>query len=331
MRERVDSQQMRYWWVNQKQTHRHELSGGYLWSPKRRNNQTRNRFHDNMKVVAPGDLVFSYWDSAIRAYGTLRSFGYDAPKPDEFGPAGRNWDRIGYRADVDYVVLTHPVVPRDAWDQVQPLLPNKYSPLNVANGRGLQSVYLAELPIDLGQLIRRLIEQSGNPFQVRDARAALIASAEEPERENWERHQLVALQAAPLDVTEREALVKARRGQGRFRENVARLEQACRITRVTNPTYLIASHIKPWRHATNDERLSGHNGLMLAPQADYLFDRGFISFVDGKLLISPVADEKSLVKLGVDPERPPEVGRFGEEQERFLEFHRAEIFRSAVG
>jgi 2-polyprenyl-6-methoxyphenol hydroxylase-like FAD-dependent oxidoreductase len=26
---------MRYWWVNQNQTHRHELGGGYLWSPKR--------------------------------------------------------------------------------------------------------------------------------------------------------------------------------------------------------------------------------------------------------------------------------------------------------
>jgi hypothetical protein len=33
---------MRYWWVNQKQTHRHELGDGYLWSPKRRANQTRS-------------------------------------------------------------------------------------------------------------------------------------------------------------------------------------------------------------------------------------------------------------------------------------------------
>lgn len=292
---------MRYWWVNQKQTHRHEIGGGYLWSPKRRNNQTRNRFYDNMKEVAPGDLVFSYWEGAIRAYGTLRSFGYDAPKPEEFGSAGRNWDRIGYRADVDYVRLSHPVAPREAWDQIQPLLPDRYSPLNQANGKGLQSVYLAALPTELGLLLGRLIEARANPLQVRDARAALIASAEEAERESWERHELLTLQEARLAVTEREALVKARRGQGLFRENVARLESECRITRVTNPTYLIASHIKPWRHASNDERLSGHNGLMLAPQADYLFDRGFISFGDGRLLISPRAETASLVKLGVEP------------------------------
>jgi putative restriction endonuclease len=102
-----------FWWVNQKQTHRQEIGGGYLWSPKRRSNDTRNQFYENMKVVAPGDVVFCYWESAVRARGILRSFGYDAPKPDEFGDAGRNWSKIGYRADVSYVTLRVPVRPRD--------------------------------------------------------------------------------------------------------------------------------------------------------------------------------------------------------------------------
>jgi hypothetical protein len=68
---------------------------------------------------------------------------------------------------------------------------------------------------------------------------------------------------------------------------------------------------------------------MLAPHADFLFDRGFISFGDGRVLISPVADEESLGKLGIDPDRPPVIGAFSKQQEVFLEFHRAEIFRSA--
>lgn len=96
---------MRYWWVNQKQTHRHEIGGGYLWSPKRRSDGTRNQFYENMKAVAPGDVVFCYWEGAVRAHGSLRSFGYDAPKPVEFGEAGRNWSEIGYRADVAYLSL----------------------------------------------------------------------------------------------------------------------------------------------------------------------------------------------------------------------------------
>jgi hypothetical protein len=39
------------------------------------------------------------------------------------------------------------------------------------------------------------------------------------------------------------------------------LEQACRITGVTNPVHLIASHCKPWRDCSNDERLNGESGL----------------------------------------------------------------------
>jgi hypothetical protein len=85
------------------------------------------------------------------------------------------------------------------------------------------------------------------------------------ERERWERHEVELLAAAEVGETERIALVRARLGQGKFRENVARVEGACRITGVSNAGYLIASHIKPWRHAKNDERLSGDNGLMLAP------------------------------------------------------------------
>jgi len=320
---------VRYWWVNQKQTHRHEIGGGYLWSPKRRADDSRNQFYENMKVVAPGDLVFSYWNTAIRAYGIVRSFGYDAPRPDEFGAAGRQWAEIGYRADVDYVTMTAPVVPRDELEQIAPLLPTKYSPLHPATGKGYQSVYLAALPDALGALLWKLVVSSHNPMIARDSAAAVLRSSEDPERQRWEEHEIESLDALQVPETEREAIIRARRGQGAFRDNVSRIERACRITRVSNPAYLIASHIKPWRHASNTERLNAFNGLMLAPQADFLFDRGFITFSDGRLLISEVAHEASLVKLGVEPDRPPEVGSFTREQEAFLEFHRAEIFRSA--
>jgi putative restriction endonuclease len=320
---------LRYWWVNQKQTHRHEIGGGYLWSPKRKRDHSRNQFYENMKAVAPGDLVFSYWESAIRAYGTICSFGYDAPKPVEFGLAGRNWGEVGYRVDVQYVRLEQPISPRDHWGSIGNLLPEMYSPLNRASGRGLQSVYLAELPLALGQVLWSLSAQAGNPILVRDRKQALMLSAEEPERELWEGHIIEELAAGPIPETEREALVKARRGQGLFRSNISRIERECRITGVTNPAYLIASHIKPWRHASNGERLNRHNGLMLAPQADFLFDRGFITFSEGRVLVSPVADEAALVKLGVDPDHPPGVGSFTPEQETFLDFHRSEIFRTS--
>jgi putative restriction endonuclease len=319
---------VRYWWVNQKQTYRHEVGGGYIWSPKRRADGARNQFYENMKVVAPNDLLFSYWDTAIRAYGYVRSFGYDAPKPDEFGTAGHNWSLVGYRADVQYVRLTTPVHPNTSLDKILPLLPAKYSPLHPGTGKGLQSVYLAALPAALGQVLWQLVLDAHNPLLASDVHASVLSSHEVPERELWERHEIELLDHAK--PTERQALIMARRGQGQFRANVAAVERQCRVTKVSNAAYLIASHIKPWRHANNAERLSPHNGLLLAPQVDFLFDRGFISFADGKLLVSEVAHEATLVKLGIDPARPPEVGRFDRQQEAFLEFHRGEIFRSAA-
>jgi hypothetical protein len=48
---------MRYWWVNQNQTYRQEIAGGYLWSPKRNANGVRNPFHEFMREASPGDPV----------------------------------------------------------------------------------------------------------------------------------------------------------------------------------------------------------------------------------------------------------------------------------
>lgn len=45
--------------------------------------------------------------------------------------------------------------------------------------------------------------------------------------------------------TERDAIILARRGQGRFRQEVALVEKRCRITGVENPIHLVASHCQP--------------------------------------------------------------------------------------
>lgn len=90
--------------------------------------------------------------------------------------------------------------------------------------------------------------------------------------------------------------------------------------------HLRASHCKPWRDATNEERLDGENGLLLTPNADHLFDRGFIGFEDnGDVLISPVAHAESLGRMGLDSSRPLNVGPFAAGQRRYLEFHRENV------
>jgi hypothetical protein len=69
------------------------------------------------------------------------------------------------------------------------------------------------------------------------------------------------------------------------------------------------------------------NGLLLTPTIDHLFDRGFISFENsGELLISPVAHEDSLNKMGIITDSVVNVGGFAEPQKEFLEFHRDSVF-----
>jgi hypothetical protein len=131
-----------------------------------------------------------------------------------------------------------------------------------------------------------------------------------------------------IDETEHIALSRTRRGQERFRQNLASIEKCCRVTGVTDPRLLRASHIKPWRScANNHERLDGYNGLLLAPHIDHLFDRGYISFSDeGKLLVSPRINPDQFSLLGISLDPTPNVGSFTEEQKSYLEFHRTLVF-----
>jgi putative restriction endonuclease len=60
-----------YWWVNHKQTFKHEIEGGYLWSPKIKSNGDRNYFYDTMADAAVGDVVLSYANAKIAYFGIV--------------------------------------------------------------------------------------------------------------------------------------------------------------------------------------------------------------------------------------------------------------------
>lgn len=315
---------MRYWWVNQNQTYRHEVNGGYLWSPKRNANGARNPFYDSMREVSPGDIIFSFAETYVRAIGIAQSYCWESPKPAEFGTAGQNWENIGWRVVVEFHPLSETIRPKDHMGLLAPLLPQKYAPLQ-ATGNGLQSVYLTELTVEFADALASLL---GRQYRALHEAAQTVVPRPADDIEQWERKiesQVAANTALP--ETERTAIIRARRGQGLFRDRVSKIEQRCRITGVDNPVHLVASHCKPWRDATNEERLNGENGLLLTPSIDHLFDRGFISFEDnGRLLVSPVAQRESLRRMGVETQTAVNVGSFSQGQRRFLDFHRVAVF-----
>src|ERR1035438_4079219 len=290
---------MRYWWVNQNQTHRQEQAGGYIWSPKRNTNGAKNPFYEAMREVSPGDLVFAFVDTFIAAIGIAQSYCWESPKPAEFGTTGEYWDGVGWKVRVRFSPLAHRVRPKDHMEVLRALLPPRYAPLQ-PNGNGLQSVYLTQLPPPFAEALAGIIGAEARSLIGGVRVGAAMMTNDDLD---WWEHRIenrIECDTA-IPATEREAIIRARCGQGLFKQRVMEIEQRCRITGVTNPVHLIASHCKPWRDSNNAERLNGENGILLTPTIDHLFDRGFIGFEgNGNLIVSPVAHPPSLERMGVD-------------------------------
>lgn len=101
--------------------------------------------------------------------------------------------------------------------------------------------------------------------------------------------------------TERKGLVTSRVGQGWYRSQLLeRWNKKCAVTGCDVQTILIASHIVPWRDATDEERLNIDNGILLSPALDALFDRHLISFADnGDIIISDKITSDHQKHLGI--------------------------------
>jgi putative restriction endonuclease len=239
-----------------------------------------------------------------------------------------NWEAIGWRVRVNFTSILNRIRPKDHIDVLRRTLPSRYSPLQ-DSGNGIQSVYLTEIPAPLAEALVGLIGKEAILMTDRATKSEpqTPAQFETADLEVWEHHIESRIESDPqISDTGREALIVARRGQGLFKQRVMEIESRCRITGVTNPIHLRASHCKPWRDSSNDERLNGENGLLLTPTMDHLFDRGFVSFEDsGTLIVSPVAHAPSLNRMGVATDRIVNVGTFTQGQKEFLEYHRESV------
>jgi hypothetical protein len=305
-----------FWWVNHKQTFKVEFEEGYIWSPQRNKNGSRNETYINLTKTSIGNTIFSYAGGEIQAVGRITDHCKVQERPEQFGETGHQWDKTGWLVYVQWHRLPIPFSPKNHLKDIVPLLPNKYAPIQT-NGNGNQSVYLANISDTLGNKILSLINQSnfGILDQLEDIDLVLEAKALEEQILHEE-----------ITTTQKQQLIRARVGQGLFRQKVEKIESRCRVTGITDKRLLIASHIKPWKVSTNTERLDGHNGLLLSPHIDRLFDKGWISFSNnGCLLVSSKEISSVLEMWHINPQQP--VGNFTDRQQRYLKHHQKEVFR----
>jgi putative restriction endonuclease len=278
----------------------------------------------------------SYADQKVRFLGRVAEFAFTAPKPEEFGTAGEYWNKEGWLLPVFWTPISQPVRPKLLINRLRRHLPDKYSPISRETGDGNQKAYLAAIPEDVFRLVTVGVTYDALALTtggVNSLKYEVVVGLLEDEVERS------VLSDLSLDQTVRKAVISARRGQGVFRNNLENVESACRLTGVTNPSLLIASHIKPWRACKSaEERLDGMNGLLLTPDADRLFDRGYITFLDrGEVMVSPRVDRDDMRRLGFEQlaferfgfEEAPQVwgvGDFRAKQQEYLDYHRSEVF-----
>ena len=157
----------------------------------------------------------------------------------------------------------------------------------------------------------------------------------------FERYSINLSDGNGKKFTERIQQILARVGQGVYRENLEKLwNSACAVTGCQIREALRASHAKPWKDCKDkdeEQRLDGHNGLLLSANYDALFDKGLISFSplkDGwKIMITPSMEQSQLELLGINKNaclNPPENLKL-EDKEKidvFLKYHREHIFKN---
>ncbi len=130
-----------------------------------------------------------------------------------------------------------------------------------------------------------------------------------------------------IKVTEKDAIVKSRIGQGMFRKRLIEYWHGCAISKCPLTWMLIASHIKPWQEAGNQERLDVYNGLLLLPNYDRLFDLGYISFTPkGKIMISHLLTKDDLKAVGLVDDL--HLVKCEEQHSKYLRYHNENCFLS---
>lgn len=127
-------------------------------------------------------------------------------------------------------------------------------------------------------------------------------------------------------ATMKTRLLRARVGQQRFRGDLLEAQTRCYVTGVEDARFLRASHIKAWRTSSDAERLDIHNGLLLTPVYDSLFDQHLISFRDdGRIMVSRKIPSKVIAALRIDARA--RGGPVSAKTKAYLAHHRQEFQR----
>ena len=271
-------------------TYKEEKELEIIWSPQIDVSGKVPHSWLRMKEVKRYDRIFHYVKGFIVAISTVKEDCKEGSKPLSIQNQNK-WNDEGYLVNLEYHELDVPLNVKAHLKEILPLLPVKYSAFQ-SNGDGNQG-YL--YPCN-EQLSLKLLEciSIQNVYAPEDEQ--LEFSIDEIKR--TERTPLATF----IAETESEAMMKIRRGQQQFRKRLMPVwHNKCPLCGIGLDVVLRASHSKPWKDSTDQERLDPFNGVLLCCNHDALYDKGLITF-DGKgrLYISNEIAREDYLIYGLD-------------------------------
>lgn len=144
------------------------------------------------------------------------------------------------------------------------------------------------------------------------------------------------LELEPDQIVEQEIIKRVgRKGQQKYRKEVINYMPQCPFTLITDEILLRASHIKPYMACINEnnekEALDYLNGLALTPTYDWLFDQGYITFLDdGRLICGTRLSRYTWEKLNINPNAKNKLRIYPEGREKYLDYHCNFVFQDNI-
>ena len=182
-------------------------------------------------------------------------------------------------------------------------------------------------PVPMKELIKHGLSSKRIPIMTEKSKPELFIFLKQKETVEYINTNNIEQDLNGLTGSDKEAVVKARINQSVFRDLLLRKYKKCCLCGIDNPNLLVASHIKPWSKSNKDEKVDINNGLLLCPNHDRLFDRGFISFdTKGKIIVSKSLSKENIVKLNLKEDFSIEINN---ENKKYFDYHRKHVFNKS--
>lgn len=290
-----------FFWVNQNKTYAEESNGGYLWAPILDKGGMRKFHWETMNDLKPDDIVINYAQSKIIGFCKVKSLAYDCDQPGELESVNL-WAKKGRMVDAEYFTFRIQNKLTAIFNQIKHLQNAVYSPINETQKANQGYLYQIK-----DEMAYRIFELAGYDPKSITSRKLSIEDKQIADSEI---------------ITSRIGLVTNRVGQAEFRRKLLiRWQNKCAVTGFSNAEILIASHIVPWRDATDAERLDVDNGIILSPVYDALFDKNFISFNDdGSIILSKILLKLDMDKINITGNE--KIKKLSEGNLKYLKRHR---------